>query len=48
MREKENIMKQNMILKEKLVQSSELIGKLLGERGGLEGVDENEVYEDDV
>ena len=30
MKEKENILKQNAVLKEKLKQSEELIGKLLG------------------
>ena len=42
-KEKENIVKQNVILKEKLKQSEELIGKLLGQ-GGIGGDDD---YEED-
>lgn len=35
-REKENIVKQNTILKQKLKQSEDLIGKLLGNPGEVE------------
>lgn len=34
MKEKENILKQNSVLKEKLKQSEELIGRLLGAEAG--------------
>ena len=40
MKEKENILKQNTVLKEKLKQSEELIGKLLGAGGDIKEDDE--------
>lgn len=47
MKEKDNIMKQNSILKEKLIQSQELIGKLLGNKEGLELNDDEEGNEEE-
>ena len=40
MKEKENILKQNAVLKEKLKQSEELIGRLLGGAGAMAKGDE--------
>lgn len=36
-KEKENILKQNTVLKQKLSESEELVGKLLGSEGAAEG-----------
>ena len=44
MKEKDNILKQNVVLKQKLQQSEELIGRLLG--GVDEKVDEEQDEED--
>ena len=50
MKEKDNILKQNSVLREKLKQSEELIGKLLagaGARGADIEEEEDEDYEDE-
>lgn len=49
MKEKENILKQNVILKEKLAQSEELISRLLGNAvpEGEEGEEGEEIEEDE-
>lgn len=39
-KEKENILKQNTVLKQKLSESEELVGKLLGSEGEAEGNDQ--------